>query len=225
MKHSVSELFDVVYQYFPRGQWIEKPGYPRWPTLLHPPKSASSERYRDWPYQAWPPPGYDDTEEQHRLNAASIKAGADPETWRVILRRIDARLPGYVAENGSLHLPVGGYGACYTGWIDLPLREPREILYGLRFLVSFVVPYYVVHSCASVNYTDERGKPILDNMLDFSPDEKPCVPVIVEELRAAFAGYEPMPPEIGNLVVPEAVTHFKMMGEATIYGCLFTPYW
>lgn len=225
MKHSVSDLFDVVYQFYPRGQWIEEPGHLRWPSLLHQPAASSPQSRRALPRQAWPPPGYEDTEEQHRLVAARQKAGADLQKWRGVLARIDARLPGYTAQNRSLHLPTGQCDACHCGWLDLPLRGSTEYRYGLGFLVSFLVPYYVVYSCASVDYHDETGKLISYDTLDFSPNEKPYAPVIVEELCATFGGYEPMPPEIGNIVVPDAVTDFRFMGEATIYTCLFTTTW
>jgi hypothetical protein len=223
MKHSVSDLFDVVYQFYPRGQWIEHPEYGLWPILLHQPLVSSPESRRDLPFQVWPPPGYEDTEEQHRLSAARKKASAEMEQWRRVLRRIDARFPGYAAENRSLHLPTGKCDGCYSGWFDLPVRKPAEYRYGLGFLASFLVPYYVIYSGSAVEYHDEMGRLNLSETEHFFPEEKPYAPMIAEEICAAFEGYEPMPPEIGNIAVPEAVTDFRFMDRATIYDCLFTP--
>jgi hypothetical protein len=44
---------------------------------------------------------------------------------------------------------------------------------------------------------------------------------IVEEIEAAFAGHLPMPPEMGQVIVPE-VSELHDFGETTLFDCLFT---
>ncbi|XYI00385.1 hypothetical protein ACMHYB_11775 [Sorangium sp. So ce1128] len=56
------------------------------------------------------------------------------------------------------------------------------------------------------------------------PDEIPAA--IAEEIEATYPGYQPIPPELGNEVVPDVdMDGVMMMGEATIYMCLFSPVW
>jgi hypothetical protein len=55
------------------------------------------------------------------------------------------------------------------------------------------------------------------------PDEKPAA--IVEEIEAMYPGYKQIPPELGNEVVPDVSMREGLMGEATIYVCLFSEVW
>ena len=41
------------------------------------------------------------------------------------------------------------------------------------------------------------------------------------EIEATYPGYEPIPPEIGNEVVPDV----DVIGGATIYVCLLSTVW
>jgi hypothetical protein len=84
------------------------------------------------------------TEEHARLVAARIQASKD-ERWHSMLRRIAERFPGMLM-NHSLHLPTGGWDGCYSFTIDLP-RSTGEPIW---FHVSFLAPYYIVHSLRTV---------------------------------------------------------------------------
>ncbi|MGK3990183.1 hypothetical protein WME99_44475 [Sorangium sp. So ce136] len=56
------------------------------------------------------------------------------------------------------------------------------------------------------------------------PDEIPAA--VVEEIEATYPGYQTIPPELGNEVVPDVdMDGVMMMGEATIYMCRFSPKW
>ena len=70
--------------------------------------------------------------------------------------------------------------------------------------MSLLGPYYGIHS---------RGE----------PDEIPAA--VAEEIEATYPGYQPIPPELGNEVVPDVAMNVVLMGEATIYMCLFSEVW
>jgi hypothetical protein len=48
---------------------------------------------------------------------------------------------------------------------------------------------------------------------------------IAREIEATYPGYQPIPPELGNVVVPDATMFAVLMGEATIGMCLFSIVW
>jgi hypothetical protein len=47
----------------------------------------------------------------------------------------------------------------------------------------------------------------------------------VDEMKLLFPQHEPMPPNIGNLVVPDVMAGNQMIGRATLYHCFFTDSW
>ena len=83
---------------------------------------------------------------------------------------------------------------------DVELAPPRA---SLSFHVSLLGPFYGIH--------------------DREPDELQAV--IAEEIEATYPGYQPIPPELGNEVVPDVAMHGVLMGEATIGICLFSIVW
>jgi hypothetical protein len=200
VRHSLDQLLAVVYRFYPRGM-----------------NDTDA--------------GYDDTEEHRRLVAARRHAGTgEPyERWRAMLRRLDACFPGRSVTNRSLHLPTGSIDACYSAWLDLP-PSAGEHARNLGFLVSFLVPSYVVYS-SRMTHLDPRdpaseGRSIRREFsFTFTGDEEPYVREIVREIEATYSGYEPMPPDVGNVIVPDVVAGLKLMGETTLYHCLFSDDW
>ena len=150
-------------------------------------------------------PFYDDTEEHRRLVEAANRGRAEYPTWKAMFRRLEDR---YSVQNESLHLLSGGVDPAYSGRLYRPKDvEPVPSLSNrasLSFHVSLLGPYYGIH---------DRGE----------PDEKPAV--IAEEIEATYPGYQPIPPELGNEVVPDVEMDGALMGEATIYVCLFSGVW
>jgi hypothetical protein len=200
MKHSVEELTTIAYQYFPRQMWNTEPEYV-------------------------------ETEEYRRRFAARATAGADTNVWRAMLRRIGARFPeerypDVMAEDRSIFLrsPTTGPGdRSLCGVLWLPVRGPHEKLHELTFFVSFVVPYYFVCSGRAIYIeppTPDRNCKFTTSF-ELSPDELPFAKGIVEEIEATYPGHEPMPPEVGQVIVPEA-SDLRGFGETTLYDCLFT---
>lgn len=139
--------------------------------------------------------GYDDTEERRRQREAAHRAVLAYPTWKAMLRRLGARYP---LEDASLHLLSGGFDPAYSGHLEIPART-------LGFHVSLLGPYYGIHRTGS-------------------PGEEPAASDLAREIEATY-GYEAIPPEIGNLVVPDVTLDTRLFGEATIYDCLLSVVW
>ncbi len=122
MKHTTAELIKTVYTYFPQGLQEAEP------------------RYKETP-------------EYVRRMEARIPASARFRDWCRMLTRIRERFPDALRDieiqNFSPFLAsptVAGLDRCYTGGLSLPSRTPEETNHQLEFLVSFVVPYYILRS-------------------------------------------------------------------------------
>ncbi|HLL52392.1 MAG TPA: hypothetical protein VK447_02540 [Myxococcaceae bacterium] len=176
--------------------------------------------YRYYPRDLYPSdPGYRDTEEHRRLVQARIQAAAEGGPWDVLLQRLCTRFPKAIT-NGSLGLFTGDYDAAYEGSLTLQARGWYDRYRALYFTISFLVPYYVVYSCANVVApVTHAGQGTRHINFTFTPDEEPLARALTEEILAVFPGYEPMPPEIGFLPVPEIET----FSEPTLYKTLFIP--
>jgi hypothetical protein len=174
MKITRSELFDVVYRFYPRGM-----------------RDIAREHV---------PPGelvYDDTEEHRGLVEASNRGRAEYPTWKAMIRRLGDR---YGLQNESLHLLSGGTDPAYSARIWLTDET------ALSFHVSLLGPYYGIHL------------PGID-------EEEPVAHDVAREIETTYPGYQPIPPELGNEVLPDVDLVGAKFGEATIYICLFSEVW
>lgn len=203
MQHSNKELIDIVYSYFPRGLQGDEPHYKQTPEYL-------------------------------RRMEVRIPASAKFRDWCAMLARLKARFPEGLrdvgVQNGSPFLASPGAATldrCFTGALWLPARTSRETHHELEFLVSFVVPYYVVYSSCMVPLAKPFGTRDAEPQIsfDYSPDEIPFTEAIKEEILRTFPDYEPMPPEVGKTIVPDVIGGGNLYGESTIYGCLFSDNW
>lgn len=145
-------------------------------------------------------PGYDDTEERGRQVDAIRRAAAERPRWRALLDRLRRRLS---IEDRSLHISGGTFDSAFSAAAVIPDGQGQTGELG--FHVSLLGPYYVVH---------RLGR----------PGEEPVATEIAREIEAAY-GYEPVPPEIGDVVVPEIALDTRRMGEATLYDCLLSAHW
>jgi hypothetical protein len=146
------------------------------------------------------PPGdlaYEDTEEHRRLVEAANRGRAEYPTWKAMIRRLGDR---YGLQNESFHLLSGGTHPAYSARIWLTDET------AFSFHVSLLGPYYGIH-------------------LPGIPDEEPVAREVAREIEATYPGYQPIPPELGNEVVPDVATVGASFGEATIYVCLFSEVW
>ncbi|KYF72711.1 hypothetical protein [Sorangium cellulosum] len=140
---------------------------------------------------------YDDTEEHRRLMEAATRGRAEYPTWKAMIRRLGDR---YGLQNESLNLFAGGSDPAYSARIWLTDET------ALSFHVSLLGPYYGIH-------------------LPGIPEEGPVAREITREIEASYPGYQTIPAELGNEVVPDVSMDWAFMGEATIYVCLFSRVW
>jgi len=151
-------------------------------------------------------PSYGDTEEYLRLMEATNRGREGYPTWEAMIDRLGDR---YGLQNESISL-LGGTGAdpAYSARIyrpkDLKPVPSFSSRASLSFHVSLLGPYYGIH---------DMGE----------PDEKPAA--IAEEIEATYPGYQQIPPELGNELVPDVSMPTGLMGQATIYVCLFSDVW
>jgi hypothetical protein len=153
--------------------------------------------YRFYPRDILPgSPGYDDTEEMRRLRAAVRRGVTEYPEWKAMVRRLGDRYP---LMNESVCLLSGWLDPAYSAHIDVPGRI-------LGFHVSFLGPYYGVHRTGA-------------------PEEEPAASELAREIEDTYVGYEPIPPELGDLVVPDVALDVRVPGTATIYDCLLSTVW
>lgn len=58
-------------------------------------------------------------------------------------------------------------------------------------------------------------------LFDLSGDEAPFAPGLVEKIEVAFPGHLPMPPEVGQVILPD-VSDRHEFGETTLFDGFFT---
>jgi hypothetical protein len=153
------------------------------------------------------PPGepvYEDTEEHRRLIDAANRGRDEYPTWKALTRRLGDR---FDLQNESIKLLAGWIDPAYSARIYRPKDLESVPAYSCRaslsFHVSLLGPYYGIH---------DMGE----------PDEKPAA--IAAEIEATYPGYQQIPPEIGNEIVPDVFATVAF-GEETIYTCLFSEVW
>lgn len=148
---------------------------------------------------------YDDTAEHQRLVDAANRGRAEYTKWKAMIDRLGDR---YDLQNEAMFLFAGGVTPAYSARIYRPKDFEPVPAYSTRaslsFHVSLLGPYYGIH---------DMGE----------PDEKPAA--IAAEIEATYPGYQQIPPEIGNELVPEIEPDGAFMGEATIYVSLFSKVW
>ena len=147
-------------------------------------------------YQPPDEPVYGDTSEHVRLKEAARRGQEEYPTWIAMFRRLEDR---YSAQNESLYLLSGGPDPAYSARIWLA----NDV--ALSFHVSLLGPYYGIH-------------------LPGIPEEEPVAREIAREIEVTYSGYQQIPADIGNKIVPdlEAGSDF---GTASIYVCLFSEVW
>ncbi|WP_437306571.1 hypothetical protein [Sorangium sp. So ce388] len=142
-------------------------------------------------------PVYKDTEEHGRLVAAANRGRAEYPRWKAMIDRLGAR---YGLQNESLHILANWVDSAYSARIWLTEET------ALSFHVSLLGPYYGIH-------------------LPGIPEEDLAAREIALEIESTYPRYRPIPPELGNEVVPDVAMNVVLMGEATIYMCLFSDKW
>ncbi|KYF78988.1 hypothetical protein BE11_25405 [Sorangium cellulosum] len=217
MKHSVTELLEVVYRHYPREiDLIEQ---------------ADIDRYSE-------------SEEYARLVAARRSAATD-ERWHALLHRMYDRFPSMVM-NGSLHLPTGSLDACYSFSISLPdVADSQTLWFHISFLVPYYwvyswrlvqavrrperfmvdfggVHFHIHRSPRDPNFVLNPGDERLNSAtfteacvnFELSADEEPYAEWVVRDIEATF-GCERMPTEVGLVLVPDVAVNLRTLGNAS----------
>lgn len=102
-------------------------------------------------------PAYKASAEHLRLVAARRKAGTDRAAWNGFLDRLSHQFPADGTLNDSLHLLTGRMDAAYSGKLFPASAGPDNLTIG--FLVSFLVPSYLVFTSRSVPDLEAMAAP------------------------------------------------------------------
>jgi hypothetical protein len=154
--------------------------------------------YRFYPRGLYPDGlGYEATEESRRQRDAVRRAVAQAPTWHAMLDRLEARYGPPMDQSG--HLLSGRYDPAYFAEILIPGHS-------LGFCVCVLGPYYGIR---------RRG----------AAGEEAAALDLAREIEAAYPGYQPIPPELGDEVVPDVAFDATSFGHATIYHCLLSELW
>jgi len=121
------------------------------------------------------------------------RGAAEYPRWKALLYDdLEARYPVW---DHALLLLGGSYDSGYSADVWIPG-------YRIGFHVSLLGPYYAVHRIGA-------------------PGEEEVAIDLARAIEAAYPGYEPIPPEIGEEIVPDVCP----FGRATIYRCLLSLWW
>ena len=154
--------------------------------------------YRFYPRGIYPgASGYDDTAERHRQREVARRAVAGYPTWRSLFDRLRGRYPlmdHSVRVLGPDYVEES-YDPAYSGHIEIPGRR-------LGFHVSLLGPYYGIPRTGA-------------------PGEEPAALDLAREIETVYPGYEAIPPELGNEVVPDV----ESFGKTTIHRLLLSDLW
>ena len=126
-----------------------------------------------------------------------MEAGRERPKWLAMLARLRERFPECKVYGDALHLLAPSSAtACYPGILFLPITD---VDHRIGFQVSFLAPYYVLYSFRA--FPVERNVPPATRL---TPDdsERPYWEAIAREIEETYRA-EYMPPEIGNVIVPD----------------------
>ena len=232
MKHSIDELFNIAYRYYPRGippydsRYEESEEHRRLvaargeAVAARPPWSAMmrrlAERFSERQVQ----------DDAHCRPAAALGVG-----YPGFVRLPQAAGEHFHAVEIRVSFLVPYYVVYATRTTDDPeatearLAKQRDtVLMGIEG-VGWALPRNVVRPevVAELDRELDAMPPARRRVIrfDLSPEEQPYGAAIIQEIEATY-GYKLMPPEIGNEIVPDVATEFGTIGEATIYDCLLS---
>jgi hypothetical protein len=139
---------------------------------------------------------YNATKECRRQGRAARRGRAEYPKWEAMLDRLRER---YSLLDYTLGLQSGADFPAFSCVIESPGLP-------LDFHVSLLGPYYGIHRTGA-------------------PGEEPAVLDLTREIEATYPGYQPIPPELGDEVLPDLTLITSYFGDATIYLCLLSDTW
>lgn len=135
---------------------------------------------------------YNRSEERERQWEAARRGRDEYHAWKGMIRRLGARYP---VVDHAMSLLGGGCEPGYSG--DIRIQGST-----LGFHVSLLGPYYGIRRIGA-------------------PGEDPAAIDLAREIESSYPGYQAIPPELGDEVVPEVI----VAGKSTIYVCLLSEVW
>jgi hypothetical protein len=235
VKHSNDELFDIAYRYYPRGippddlRYAESDEHRR---LVAARREAGAARglWRAMMRRlAEQFPGRHVQDNALCCPAEALGAGYDghvslPEApgehFHTVELRVSFLVPYYVV-----------YATRTTD--DPEATEARRAKHRQTVLmgidgVCWALPRNVVKPevLAELDREFEQKPPERrrDICFELSPEERSCAVSIAREIEATY-GYEPMSPEVGNVIVSDVATESCAVGNARLYDCLLSGSW
>jgi hypothetical protein len=231
MKHSIEELLAVVYHHYPRGVPGDDPRYQQaeeWGRLSAARRAAGAG---DDAWRAMLRRLDDRCPDCYAQNGSlHLHTGAIDACYSGSLTR---RTPPPGERNHAVGFLVGFLVPYYVVYSDRlveidgvekegegsPIWFDAATAYiGARFAGTPVV----------AGLTPAKREPTSGRRRNLSivpsADDQAYWDAIVPEIEATF-GCERMPPEVGRVVVPDVATNLRMLGQATLYDCLFSDQW
>lgn len=218
--HSVDELIQIAYRYYPRG------------ARLLTQEGGGAEK------QAI---------EQRRLGDACRQAYTERGTFVSLLDRLQVGLPDAEICYELTHL-AAGVGASYSADIVIPPKTDNHYLRLQVSVIApcYVIAYHRAYRISGVTcpeFPPPPGTPPyeieptdtpmphglvwseyspFETSLDLIPDHESYARIIASEMESTFPGYQLLAPEIGKQVVPDVIADPGLCYKfPTLYDCLF----
>jgi hypothetical protein len=107
-----------------------------------------------------------------------------------------------------------------------PVQKAAFVAFGMRFVLPrSAVPSELI---AELDVEQRHAAPVERDELLFvlPPEDQTIADEILDDVRATF-GTEFLSPEVGATIVPDVSTDSRLLGEATLWDCLFSdgPRW
>ncbi len=225
MKHSMDELLDVVYRHYPRGVARSDPLYEQTEEYR---RLSEARRQAGAAQEPW----------RAMLRRLRQQFPAD------VVQNLSLHLPTGAhdaAYAGQVFLPTSPGEHFHTIGFLVGFLVPYYVVRSSRivdderkddFRVEQVCVVFDGDTCyavppdhplaAKAEMPEQPRREIRG--FEFSPEEQPYAMSIAREIETTW-GHEPMPPEVGTIIVPDVATNLRSCGEATLYDCLLSDNW
>lgn len=227
MKDAIHELLDAVYHYYPRGIPNDDPRYKETDEYS---RLVAARRRAGADASTWRAmlQRLDDKFPENKIQNDSLHLATGQYdacyTGTIYL----PKAPGEHAHR--LVFMVSFVARCYSIF-SVRIVDDIEKTEAARASQADNVCVFVDDTCyflpANVVKPElvAKQEPITvlrtDTRFDLSPEEQPYGSWIGESIESTW-GCEPMPPELGKVIVPDVATNLRSIGEATLYDCLLS---
>jgi len=164
-------------------------------------------------------PGYEETPEAHCFRQVWDRALAEMPQFDQLIRALGQEFPGFTVGNTTR--PGDGCYRLSVSMRRLPLNAPG-LLTTVVGCVSILAPTYIVYAAEQVFDENKKGTARRPSV-DFNPSglAAQCAQQVGEHIKKAYADYQPFPPSLMNVQVPDICIHNLLMGEVKLRDALF----